>query len=62
MNTAWNGAPVDARRSVHVASNESTWRPNALRRTVMSMPAKDCWSGRPSRTSVASMIMPAQEP
>ena len=44
------------------ASKESTCRPNALRRTVMSIPPMVCWSARPSRTVSASMIIPAQEP
>ncbi len=61
MNTAWNGPPSTP-VSATGASNESTCRPNALRRTVMSTPAKPRWSGRPSSTSAASMIMPAQEP
>jgi hypothetical protein len=61
MNTAENVPPSISSISTG-ASNESTCRPNALRRTVMSMPSKPRWSGRPSRTSVASMIMPAQDP
>ena len=43
-------------------SNDATWRPYPLRRTVMSMTPKRRWSGRPSRTSVASRIIPAQVP
>ena len=44
------------------ASNESTWRPKAFRRTTMSMPPMVCWSGRPPSSRSASMIMPAHEP
>ena len=44
------------------ASNESRWRPYALRRTVTSMAPNDSWSGRPSSTSRASRIMPAHVP
>ena len=40
MNTAWNGPPLERRRTARSASNESTWRPNALRRTAMSMRAE----------------------
>ncbi len=43
-------------------SNESTWRPNALRRTVMSRPPRVSWSAVPSSIRSASRIMPAQVP
>src|SRR5439155_7993058 len=36
MNTAWNGPPANPATGTS-ASNESTWRPNALRRTVRSI-------------------------
>ena len=43
-------------------SNESTCRPNALRRTEMSSAPKLRWSGRPSRISEDSRITPAHVP
>jgi len=61
MKTAWNGPPARPATS-RSASNESTWRPKALRRTVMSMPPRVCWSSRPPSTRSASRIMPAHEP
>ena len=61
MNTAWTGAPSSPSTAMS-ASNESTWRPKALRRTPMSMAPKQRWSGRPSRMSRPSRIMPAQVP
>ena len=61
MKTASNGPPGMSEMSTG-PSNDSTCRPNAFRRTVMSMPPKVSWSGRPSSTVEASMIMPAQEP
>src|SRR2546428_6704848 len=59
MNTAWNGAPPNAGTS-RSASNESICRPNALRRTRISMSsASGCgWPG----TSRAMKIAPAQVP
>ncbi len=61
MNTARTGSPgtPSNRRSV---SKESTWRPNALRRTTTSSPPSWRWSGRPSRISDASRIIPAHDP
>ena len=62
MNTAWNGrcdaVEVDARS----ASNESTWRPNALRRTTTSSPPNVSWPAVPASMWSASMIIPAQVP
>ena len=48
--------------SVMSLSNESTCRPNALRRTVMSMPPNVSWPATPSASRSASMIIPAQDP
>ena len=39
------------RSTARSASKLSTWRPKALRRTVMSTAPKQRWSARPSRTS-----------
>src|SRR6202000_966874 len=61
MNTARSGGPAIP-VSVMSDSNESTWRPNALRRTVMSIPPNVCCPVAPSTRRSASMIMPAQEP
>ncbi len=64
MNTARSGcpaAPASPRTSMSL-SNESTWRPKALRRTVMSIPPKVSWPPIPSSSRSASMIIPAQEP
>ena len=61
MKTACSGPSARPATSTS-ASNESTWRPNALRRTVMSIPPRSRWSGGASRIRSASMIMPAQEP
>ncbi|MEI2642009.1 MAG: hypothetical protein V9G10_06665 [Candidatus Nanopelagicales bacterium] len=61
MKTAGTAGPGSAGTST-AASNESTCRPNALRRTVMSMAPRLYWSGRPSSTWSASRIMPAQVP
>ncbi len=61
MKTACSGPPGMPVISTG-ASKESTCRPKALRRTVIAMPSKPRWSGRPSSTSAANMIMPAQEP
>src|SRR3954447_24802601 len=43
-------------------SHESTCRPKALRRTVMSIPPMPTWSAVPSTTRSASRIMPAHDP
>ena len=40
------------------ASKESTWRPNALRRTVMSRPPRVSWPGAPSRDPVGQQDHP----
>ena len=61
MKTARMGPPPIA-RMCRSSSKESTWRPKALRRTVMSSPPSVCWSARPSVIRSASMIMPAQDP
>src|SRR3954452_6296789 len=60
MNTACTGSSRPAK--VTWPSKESTWRPNALRRTVMWSPPSVSWSGVPSSIRSASMIMPAQVP
>ena len=44
------------------SSKESTCRPNALRRTVMSRPPSVSWPATPSSTRSASRIIPAQVP
>src|ERR1700689_2730045 len=64
MKTACSGpAPAPGRPdSVISRSKESTWRPNAFLRTVMSMPPKVCWPATPSTSRSASMIIPAQDP
>ncbi len=61
MKTACTGSPSRWAKSTSV-SNESTCRPKALRRTVMSMPPSVSWSGRPSTMRSASRIIPAQDP
>src|SRR5690606_27160678 len=61
MNTARTGPPSSP-STARSASKESTWRPNALRRTAMSIAPKQRWSGRPSSTSAPRRIMPAQVP
>ena len=58
MKTAWTGRVAEHRASSRSASKESTWRPNALRRTVTSRPPMVSWSGRPPSIRSASMIMP----
>ena len=60
MNTACTGSSRPAKATS--PSNESTWRPKALRRTVMSSPPRVSWSGVPSSIRSASMIIPAQVP
>ena len=59
MKTASN-SPTPS--TVTEPSNESTWRPKALRRTVMSMPPRPTWSGGASSTRSASRIIPAHDP
>jgi hypothetical protein len=62
MNTAWNGPPSIRSMSTS-SSKESTWRPNALRRTVTSMPPIVSSSGEPPPSMrSASRIIPAHEP
>ncbi len=61
MNTACTGGPSRPSTS-RSASNESTWRPNALRRTAMSMAPKRPLVGPTVEHSGASRIMPAQVP
>src|SRR3954453_20976305 len=61
MNTACTGPPSIPSRPTS-DSKESTCRPNALRRTVTSMPPRVCWSGGASTSRSASRIIPAQEP
>ena len=60
MNTACTGSSRPAKS--RSPSKESTWRPNALRRTVMSSPPSVSWSAVPSSIRSASMIIPAQVP
>ena len=62
MNTAWNGSAAEPPATSRSVSNESTWRPKPLRRTVTSR-RRSC-AGRAGRraTSVASRISPAQVP
>ena len=60
MNSAWKGASKPATASS--ASNESTWRPKALRRTTTSRPPIVSWSAVPPSIRSASRIMPAQVP
>src|SRR6202000_3148526 len=61
MNTARSGgAAIDV--SEMSDSNESPCRPNAFRRTVMSIPPNVCCPATPSTRRSASMIMPAQDP
>src|SRR5262249_44062533 len=64
INTARNGGSgglaIPSRRMS--LSNESTWRPNALRRTVIAIPPRVSWPSTPSSSRSASMIIPAQEP
>ena len=61
MKTASKGSsPIPS--TLTRASNDSVWRPKALRRTVMSIPPTVLWSSVPPRISSASMIMPAQVP
>src|SRR5579859_3442978 len=64
MNTARSGAASGDGRpdSSMSCSNESTCRPNAFLRTVMSMPPNVCWPATPSASRSASMIIPAQDP
>src|SRR5919112_4748339 len=61
MKTARTGSPSTP-ATCRSSSKESTCRPKALRRTVMSMPPKVCWSARPSSTRSASRIIPAHAP
>src|SRR5581483_7548938 len=61
MNTACTGLPGWVARLTSL-SNESTWRPNAFLRTVMSIPPNVCWPSIPSEIRSASMIIPAHEP
>src|ERR1700730_11327857 len=61
MNTARNAEPGTP-ASVISLSNEATWRPEAVRRTVMSIPPNASCPLMPSPSRSASMIMPAQEP
>src|SRR6185437_12490171 len=64
INTARNGGSgglaIPSRQMS--LSNESTWRPNALRRTVIAIPPRVSWPSIPSSSRSASMIIPAQEP
>ena len=43
MSTAWNGSDMPAKSTS--VSQESTWRPKALRRTVTSSPPTVSWPG-----------------
>ena len=65
MNTAVNGAPAIPSIATG-SSKDSTCRPKALRRTVMSMPPKvSCTPSQPAAGLAirsASRIMPAHEP
>ena len=63
MKTAGTGSPPSpAPDSCTRDSNESTCRPNALRRTVTSSPPRVCWPAGASSRRSASRIIPAQEP
>src|SRR5579862_2147502 len=63
MNTARSGAAsAPSPVSSMSCSNESTCRPNAFLRTVMSMPPNVCWPATPSASRSASMIIPAHDP
>src|SRR5262245_7448092 len=59
MKTAWTGVPPRTGTS-RSASNESSWRPNALRSTVTSRSGRI--GGSPPAISVASTIIPAPVP
>src|ERR1017187_2519244 len=61
MKTARNAGPGTPASAMSL-SNESTWRPNALWRTVMSIPPNVCCPFIPSSSRSASMIMPAHDP
>src|SRR5436190_9173793 len=61
MRTAVIGRPGSGNHST-TRSDESTCRPNALRRTVTSRPPTPTCSAVPSSTRSASRIIPAQEP
>src|SRR5258708_11169495 len=61
MNTARKSGPGMPLSAMSL-SNESTWRPNAFRRTVMSIPPTVSCPSVPSARRSASMIIPAQEP
>src|SRR5215218_5388776 len=61
MKTACTGPPATPSKAMS-DSNESTCRPNALRRTVASRPPTVSWSVGASRIRSASRIIPAQEP
>ena len=54
--------PVERRRTSRSASNESTWRPKALRRTVMSRPPSVSWSGRAVEDPVGQQDHPGAGP
>ena len=60
MNTRVTGSSSPAKSTS--PSNESTWRPKALRRTVMSSPPRVSWPAVPSSIRSASRIIPAQVP
>src|SRR5260221_6339466 len=61
MNTARKSGPGMPFSAMSL-SNESTCRPNAFRRTVMSIPPTVSCPSIPSARRSASMIIPAQEP
>src|ERR1035437_7830716 len=58
MNTPRNGMSPSA-GSVRSASDDCTWLPQPLRRTVMSNAARASWSGRPSTMAALSRMSPA---
>ena len=60
MKIACTGSVSPAKS--RLVSKESTCRPKALRRTVMSRPPRVSWPSMPSSMRSASRIMPAQVP
>src|SRR6266851_1675342 len=61
MKTARNGGPPAPVMSMSL-SNESAWRPNAFRLTVMSIAPRVSWSLARSTSLLASRIIPAHDP
>src|SRR5215470_5767607 len=61
IKTARNGGGPAPLMSMSL-SNESTWRPNAFRLTVMLIAPRVSWSLARSSSLLASMIIPAHDP